>query len=64
MLDKVLKGTVLNQPLSSLHGGSLEITLTLSLRAEHPLRFCRMYHENQKTRYLLKQFNIKKSNEH
>ena len=31
MSDKAFKGTVVNRTLSSLHEGSLEITLTVSL---------------------------------
>ena len=31
---KLLKGTVVNRTLSSLHGGSLEITLTVPLKVQ------------------------------
>ena len=32
-LDKAFKGTVVNRALPSLHGGSLEITLTVPLKS-------------------------------
>ena len=49
--DKAFKGTVVNRELLSLHGGSLEITLTvpLSIKFPNPKWEFEVQEEKQKT---------------